>query len=128
MTSGIQAIIIGTVTNLLLAILKFTVRILGNSVALIADAIHSLSDLVTDIIVLLTHRIGKIPQDEDHPYGHGRAETIGATVIGLFIILTGIGVIHETWETINEDPGLAPTPVAAIAAVLSIIINEGLLQ
>ena len=126
MTPGTQAIIIGTFTNLLLAIFKFTGGILGNSVALIADAIHSLSDLVTDIIVLFTHRIGKIPQDEDHPYGHGRAETIGATIIGLFIILTGIGVIHETLEAINAELGTTPGPLAAIAAVLSIMINESL--
>ena len=99
---------------------------MGNSVALVADAIHSLSDLVTDIIVLFTHRIGKMPQDEDHPYGHGRAETIGAAVIGLLIIATGIGVIHETWETLSDVPGKAPGILAASAAVFSILINEGL--
>ncbi len=128
MTSGIKAIIIGAVANLLLSIFKFAGGILGNSVALVADAIHSLSDLVTDVIVLFTHRIGKIPQDENHPYGHGRAETIGATVIGVLIIATGIGVIHETWETINNDSRQMPNMLAAIAAVLSIIINEGLFQ
>ncbi|MZH40465.1 MAG: cation transporter [Nitrospinae bacterium] len=126
MTSGIKAIIIGAVANLLLTIFKFAGGILGNSVALVADAIHSLSDLVTDAIVLFTHRIGKIPQDENHPYGHGRAETIGATVIGLLIIATGIGVIHETWEAINNGSREMPGMLAACAALLSIIINEGL--
>ena len=81
---------------------------------------------MTDVIVLLTHRIGKIPQDEDHPYGHGRAETIGATIIGLLIIATGIGVIHETWEAMGEAPGKAPGLLAATAALFSILINEGL--
>ena len=126
MTSGIKAIIVGAIANLLLSIFKFAGGILGNSVALVADAIHSLSDLVTDVIVLFTHRIGKMPQDEDHPYGHGRAETIGATVIGLFIIATGIGVIHKTWQAIDEGSGQTPGLLAAIAATLSILINEGL--
>jgi cation diffusion facilitator family transporter len=126
MTPGIKAIIIGAVANLLLSIFKFAGGILGNSVALVADAIHSLSDLVTDVIVLFTHRIGQMPQDEDHPYGHGRAETIGAAVIGLIIIATGIGVIHETWQSINEGSEKIPGLLAATAAVISIIINEGL--
>ncbi len=126
MTPGIRAIIVGAIANLLLSAFKFAGGILGNSVALVADAIHSLSDLVTDFIVLFTHRIGKMPQDEDHPYGHGRAETIGATIIGLFIIATGIGVIHETWQAIDEGSGQTPGLLAAIAATLSILINEGL--
>ena len=126
MTPGIRAIVVGMIANILLSLFKFVGGILGNSVALVADAIHSLSDLVTDLIVLFTHRIGKMPQDEDHPYGHGRAETIGATVIGLLIIVTGIGVTYKTWETINEISEQAPGLLAASAALLSILINEGL--
>ena len=76
MTLGTKVIIIGAVANLLLAAFKFVGGILGNSVALVADAIHSLSDLVTDIIVLFTHRIGQMPQDKDHPYGHRRVQTL----------------------------------------------------
>jgi len=128
MTTGIRAIVVGIIANILLALFKFAGGILGNSVALIADAIHSLSDLVTDFIVLFTHRIGKMPQDKDHPYGHGRAETIGATVIGLLIIVTGIGVTYETWGTIAEDNRQAPGLLAASAALLSILINEGLFR
>lgn len=126
MSPGIKAIIIGAVANFLLAVFKLVGGILGNSVALVADAIHSLSDLVTDVIVLFTHRIGQIPQDKDHPYGHGRAETIGATVIGILIIATGIGVIHETWKAINEESDQIPGILAIIAATFSIAINEGL--
>jgi cation diffusion facilitator family transporter len=126
MTSGIRAIIVGVIANIILSLFKFIGGILGNSVALVADAIHSLSDLVTDIIVLFTHRIGKMPQDADHPYGHGRAETIGTAIIGLIIIATGIGVIHETWEAIAGDTGKTPGLLAAIAAIFSILINEGL--
>jgi cation diffusion facilitator family transporter len=126
MTLGIRAIVVGMVANILLSLFKFAGGILGNSVALVADAIHSLSDLITDVIVLFTHRIGKLPQDEDHPYGHGRAETIGTTLVGLIIIVTGIGVIHETWESIAEGSSKIPGILAASAAILSILINEGL--
>ena len=126
MNPGTRAIIVGAIANLLLSLFKFAGGILGNSVALVADAIHSLSDLVTDIIVLFTHRIGQMPQDADHPYGHGRAETIGAAIIGLLIIATGIGVIHETWGALSEDPAQTPGWLAATAAFLSILINEGL--
>ncbi len=128
MNPGTRAIVVGAVANLLLSIFKFAGGILGNSVALIADAIHSLSDLVTDIIVLFTHRIGQMPQDEDHPYGHGRAETIGAAIIGLFIIGTGLGVIYETWQGLTEASGKTPGLLAATAAILSILINEGLFR
>ena len=126
MSPGIQAILVGTISNLLLSLFKFAGGILGNSVALVADAIHSLSDLVTDLIVLFTHRIGKIPQDEDHPYGHGRAETIGATVIGVLIIVTGAGVIHEILEAMGRNSKYTPGFLAATAAALSILINEWL--
>lgn len=128
MTPGIRAIVVGAIANLLLSLFKFAGGILGNSVALVADAIHSLSDLVTDIIVLFTYNIGKIPQDEGHPYGHGRAETIGATIVGLIIIATGIGVIHETWQAISEGSKQTPGLLAGIAAILSILINEALYQ
>jgi cation diffusion facilitator family transporter len=128
MNPGTRAIIIGAIANLLLSLFKLAGGILGNSVALVADAIHSLSDLITDIIVLFTHRIGQMPQDADHPYGHGRAETIGAAIIGLLIIATGIGVIHETLGALSEEPGQTPGWLAATAAFLSILINEGLFQ
>ena len=126
MPPGIQAILVGTIANLLRSLFKFAGGILGNSLALVADAIHSLSHLVTDLIVLFTHRIGEIPQDEDYPYGHGRAEMIGTTVIGMLIFVTGAGVIHETWEAMGRNSEHTPGLLAAMAATLSILINEGL--
>ena len=66
-----------------------------------ADAVHSVSDLLTDGIVLVTHKIGQKPKDEDHPYGHGRAETLGTTAVGFFIISAGIGLAYEAWNIIQ---------------------------
>ena len=102
MTSGTKAIAIGAAANLFLSLIKFIGGVFGNSIALIADSIHSLSDLVTDVVVYFSYGVGQLPPDKNHPYGHGRAETIGVTVVGLLIIITGIRVAYESWETINQ--------------------------
>ncbi len=81
-SSGVKIILVGAFANLILATIKIAGGIVGRSTAMIADGIHSLSDLLTDGVVLFTHKIGQLPADENHPYGHGRAETIGATLVG----------------------------------------------
>ena len=126
MTSGKKAIAIGAAANLFLSLVKFVGGMFGNSMALMADAIHSLSDLITDVVVYFSHGVGQLPPDKNHPYGHGRAETIGTTVVGLLIIITGLGVAYKAWETINQPIVKTPGAMASIIAVLSILINEGL--
>jgi cation diffusion facilitator family transporter len=123
---GIKATLIGALANLLLSAVKFIGGIVGNSTALVADAIHSLSDLLTDAIVIATHKIGKIPADSNHPYGHGRAETIGATIVGGVIILAGIWIAYDVSKAIASGSKLFPTWLAAGAAVFSILVNEGI--
>jgi cation diffusion facilitator family transporter len=122
---GIKATLVGAIANLLLSVVKFVGGIAGNSTALVADAIHSLSDLLTDAIVLATHKIGQIPADANHPYGHGRAETIGATIVGAVIILAGIWIGYDVSQAIANGSTLVPTWLAAGAAVFSILVNEG---
>ena len=121
---GVRIIAIGALANLLLAVLKIAGGIIGRSTAMLADGIHSLSDLLTDGIVLFTHKIGQLPADENHPYGHGRAETIGATLVGAVIIMAGFGLAYESWVIITTDAFRIPLIPAAVAAVLSILINE----
>jgi cation diffusion facilitator family transporter len=121
---GIRIIVIGALANLLLAILKIAGGIVGRSTAMLADGIHSLSDLLTDGVVLFTHKIGQLPADENHPYGHGRAETIGATLVGAVIIVAGLGLAYESWVIITTDAFRTPLIPAALAAVASIVINE----
>ena len=123
---GIKATLVGAAANLFLAVIKFVGGIVGNSTALVADAVHSLSDLLTDGVVLFTHKIGSIPRDEDHPYGHGRAETIGATIVGAIIILAGIGLGVTVWEVISSGAIKVPGWLAGTAAVFSILTNEWL--
>ena len=123
---GVKATLVGALANLLLSVVKFIGGILGNSTALIADAVHSLSDLLTDAIVLATHKIGQMPADSNHPYGHGRAETIGATIVGVVIILAGIWIAYDVSQVIASGSQLVPTWLAAGAAFISILVNEGI--
>jgi cation diffusion facilitator family transporter len=123
---GIKATLVGAFANLLLSVVKFIGGVAGHSTALVADALHSLSDLLTDAIVLATHKIGQIPADSNHPYGHGRAETIGATIVGGVIILAGIWIGYDVWQVIASGSKLIPTWLAASAALFSILVNEGI--
>jgi len=125
---GVRVIFIGAVANLTLSVVKIAGGIFGRSTAMVADGIHSLSDLLTDVVVLFTHKIGQLPADENHPYGHGRAETIGATVVGAVIIAAGFGLAYEAWVTISTEAFRVPRVLAAVAAVISIIVNEVLFR
>lgn len=80
----------GSIVNFLLLVYKFIAGFLGHSSAMIADAVHSLSDFVTDIIVIAFVRVASKPEDKDHAYGHGKYETLASVVIG--IILAGVGI------------------------------------
>ncbi len=128
LSPGIKVTLVGAAANLFLSAIKFVGGWLGLSTAMIADALHSLSDLVTDFVVLTSHKIGMMPADDDHPYGHGRAETIGATLVGSMIIVAAIGIGLEAWEVIESGSEHIPTWLAAAAAIVSILVNEGLFQ
>lgn len=123
---GIKATLIGVSANLTLVVVKFIGGAVGHSAALVADALHSLSDLLTDAIVLATHKIGQLPADSNHPYGHGRAETIGSTIVGSVIILAGIWIGYDVWRIVQSGTQLVPTWLAAGAAAFSIAVNEAL--
>ena len=90
-----QAAIVGAVTNFLLALVKTLFGILGQSQSLLADGIHSLSDLLSDALVWFAARHAKDAPDQEHPYGHGRFETAGTMALGIFLILVGLPVQAE---------------------------------
>lgn len=121
---GMKITLQGVAVNIFLAAVKFVGGVLGKSTALIADSVHSLSDLLTDVVVLFSHRIGQMPKDEGHPYGHGRAETIGAVIIGSAIVLVAMGLAYEVWKVIEMGKLLVPEWMAAVAAALSILTKE----
>jgi len=128
MNPGIKVTLIGTASNLILSIIKFAGGIIGHSAAMVADATHSVSDLLTDMIVLIMFKVGQKPKDEDHPYGHGKAETLGTTVVGFIIISVGIGLAYEAWEMIQSGITRIPEPLAAGTALISIFIKEWLFR
>lgn len=119
---------IGSIVNFLLLIFKFVAGIVGHSAAMVADAVHSLSDFVTDIIVIVFVRISGKPEDEGHAYGHGKYETLATAIIGLILFVIGVGILfngaNTIFDTINGKPLAAPNMLALIAAALSIILKE----
>lgn len=116
--------IVGAVVNIALAGGKFVAGIIGNSAAMVADAAHSLSDLVTDAIVFVSVRIAAQEADEEHPYGHGRAETIGTAMVGAALVLIGLFILVDVAENLIQGRLPSPTWLAVSAAVASIIAKE----
>ena len=122
----------GSVCNALLVVFKFVAGILGSSSAMVADAVHSLSDFVTDILVLVFVRISAKPQDKGHDYGHGKYETIASFLIALALLAVAIGIIVDgakkltLWLRGGDLP--APGQIALWAALVSIVTKEILYQ
>ena len=115
---------VGLLCNLLLAAAKAAAGILGHSQALLADALHSLTDSVTDIAVILGVRYWTAPADEDHPHGHGRIETLITVVIGLAIGAVAIGMGAQAIRGLRHGPEIAPTGIAFVVALISIVVKE----
>lgn len=118
----------GSIVNFALLVFKFVAGIVGHSAAMVADAVHSLSDFVTDIIVVAFVRISSKPEDEGHDYGHGKYETLATAIIGLILFFVGIGIMFNgaksVFDTINGKPLAAPSILALTVAALSILLKE----
>lgn len=121
--------LLGSVVNLLLLVFKFVAGVLGHSAAMIADAVHSLSDFVTDLIVIVFVKISSKPEDADHAYGHGKYETLASCIIGLALIVVGVMMGYNAMVKIvdvvrNGTELASPGIIALAAAVLSIVLKE----
>lgn len=125
-SEAIKVTIIGSLANIFLAAGKFVAGVMGGSMAMVADAVHSLSDLATDLIVYVSVSIAAQEADEDHPYGHGRAETIGAAATGAALILVSVFIILEVIENLMSLGLTIPTWPALIGAMVSIVVKEAL--
>ncbi|HUS72522.1 MAG TPA: cation diffusion facilitator family transporter [Sedimentisphaerales bacterium] len=117
---------LGMVVNIILAVIKIVIGFFAASLALVADGIHSLSDLATDVAVLLGLRLGSKAPDQSHPYGHGRAETFSAALIALILILVGGVMIYYATMAIARDEVTTPKIGVLIAAIVSIAAKEWL--
>lgn len=120
--------IAGSIINILLLAFKFAAGILGHSAAMIADAIHSLTDFVTDAIVLIFVRLGSKPTDRDHDYGHGKYETLASAIIGVSLLVVGMMICYsgvtKTYHAMCGEPLQQPGFIALVAAVASVVLKE----
>ena len=120
--------IIGSIANFLLVLLKFVAGFIGNSAAMIADAVHSLSDFVTDVIVIVFVRFAHKPKDELYAYGYGKYETLATAIIGVLLFIVGSGILWDGgWKIYHYfADGTLPEPhiIAFYMALVSIAVKE----
>lgn len=120
--------LVGSLVNILLVACKFAAGFWGKSAAMIADAVHSLSDLITDLIVIVFVRISSKPEDKDHDYGHGKYETLATLLIGVALLAVGVGICWSGVESIvlffRGETLQSPGWIALAAAIVSIVSKE----
>ena len=118
----------GGIINVVLLVVKFAAGIFGHSAAMIADAVHSLTDFATDVVVLIFVHLGYKPADRGHDYGHGKYETLATAIIGTSLLAVGVLIFcsgaGKTWRVIQGEMLPSPGKVALVAAVASIVLKE----
>lgn len=115
---------VGMICNILLSVIKLIGGLVGNSQAVVADAIHSFSDLTTDVAILIGLRYWSAPADSEHPHGHRRIETMVTVAIGLLLCTVGIGIAFTSLSTLKEQDAVSPGWVALISTLISILVKE----
>ncbi|MEE8429492.1 MAG: cation diffusion facilitator family transporter [Gammaproteobacteria bacterium] len=117
--------VIGGVVDLLLGVIKIVVGLAAHSQALVADGFHSLSDLATDVLVVFAAKHGSRDADEDHPYGHGRVETVATVILGFALIAVGAGIAYDALDRLLQpEKLLQPGILALIIAAISVVAKE----
>ena len=124
-TQARNVTLLGGLKNIILSILKIIFGMTGHSHALIADGIHSLSDLLIDGLVLIASHFGSKAADENHPYGHGRIETAAIVLLGFILAIAGIGIIYDASKVIvSKQLPVRPDFYVLLIAVFSVLFNE----
>lgn len=121
------AALLGVVGNIILTIVKSVIGVIGNSKALIADAVNSASDVAGSLAVYIGLRIAKQPPDEDHPYGHGKAESIAAIIVAVLLFVVGIEIGRASIEAFFH-PIEPPKTITVYAVIFSIVVKEALFR
>lgn len=119
---------IGIIVNILLTILKSIGGVLSGSRALLADALHSASDIVSSVVILFAVKIANKPPDKEHPYGHGKAENIASIIVALLLIVVGFEISISSIKILFGEVPTAPTGIALVIVGISIVLKEGLFQ
>ena len=126
---GMKVSVISIIGNVFLSIFKFIAGIIGKSNAMISDSIHSLSDVLSTIVVMIGLKLASKKEDVSHPYGHERIECVASFILAIFLFITGLGIGWMGIETIffeNYGEIKTPTLIALIAAIISIITKEAM--
>ena len=126
--SVITATWVGIIVNILLTLIKGIGGIISGSRALLADALHSASDIVGSVVVLFAVKISNKPPDDEHPYGHGKAENIASIIVALLLIVVGIEISVSSVKVFFGEIPEAPGKIAIFILIISIIIKEVLFQ
>ena len=119
-----KVLLVSSITNIFLSIIKLLFGIIGKSSVLIADGIHSFSDLSTDIIAILGNKLALKPADKEHPFGHGKTEYITSMVIGVIIIILGLGLINEVFNKEITIPNLLIVLVSIFTIITKYIVSS----
>lgn len=124
--------LLGSFTNLVLVVLKFWAGVAGHSAAMIADAVHSTSDFLTDLVVMCFVHISSKPIDKSHDYGHGKFETLATVLIGIALFVVGFGLLwnasFDIWFVVQGGTLRRPGMWALMAAIVSIVLKEIMYQ
>lgn len=123
---GVRVSIITIIVNILLAIFKIIAGIIGNSSAMLADGVHTLSDVLTTFVVLVGLKVSSKEADKEHPYGHEKYESIFAKILSILLLLTGLFIGYEAIKILLIGEFREPKSIALVAAFFSIFIQEGM--
>ncbi|MDY6917557.1 MAG: cation diffusion facilitator family transporter [Chloroflexota bacterium] len=127
-SGSMRVTVMGLFLNLFLAALKLSIGLVFASAALIADAVHSISDLVTDVVAIIGIRLSSRPADESHPYGHGKLETMAASLIGIALLVVGGLILWNAGLSLYRQEQNIPGYPMLIAAAVSIVAKEWIYQ
>ena len=125
--TAVKVSTVSIILNIILSLLKLVAGIFGKSMAMLSDAVHSLSDVFGSIIVIIGVKISKKKEDNDHQYGHDRMECLASLALGAILFLTGALLIYEGIKKIVSGTSIStPGRIALIAAIVSIVVKEGM--
>jgi cation diffusion facilitator family transporter len=124
---GLRAILVGLLANTLLTGCKFAAGILGHSHALVADAVESLADIFSSVVVWQGLVVASEPADEDHPYGHGKAEPLAAAIVATMLLFAAVWIIITSFRAIAQ-PHPAPAPFTLLVLLVVMFVKEGMFR
>jgi len=124
---SLRATFLGLAANVALTAAKFLAGVLGHSQALIADAVESLADIFSSIIVWRGLVVAETPPDDDHPYGHGKAEPIAAAIVSVMLLFAAVWIAFNALHVLNE-PRVAPSPWTLVLLIVVIVVKETLFR